>query len=324
MVRVAASGARGGDRTAVHRGFGLVFSCDFELCGLPGVEARAPDVRIMLSDRTDVEQAWSGSSSTPAVVEATLDGLAYRMERGAAGDHRFDYGDRAAFHLSGDARDLRCAPSDVGSVAWRRVLLDSVLAATSLLHGHEALHAAGVLVPDGAIALIAGTGGGKSTLAAELLRRGLPLLCDDVLALSRDSGRVLAHPAPPVMNLPAGEKPPRGSPLAELGHETWWAVDDVAHDAVPLVAVFLIARRPALATRVAPVPASPLRLLAHALASGSRPERRRARFELLADVAAHVPAYAVEADPEVTPGHLADLVESALRGLRPTAAESAR
>jgi hypothetical protein len=51
------------------------------------------------------------------------------------------------------------------------------------------LHAAGIVLPRGAIALVGRGGAGKSTLAAALARRGHPLLCDDALEVDA-SGRV--------------------------------------------------------------------------------------------------------------------------------------
>src|ERR1035441_1963395 len=106
----------------------------------------------------------------------------------ASGDHRFVHGahpdhsgarsdgTRAVHHLSADASVLQCAPSDPAEPSWWRVVLDSVLFTVALLQGYEALHASAVATRDGVIAITAAAGGGKSTLLAELLLRGLGLM----------------------------------------------------------------------------------------------------------------------------------------------------
>ena len=326
MSRVEGARARGMHRARVHRAFGLDFACAFHLPGIPAVDVASAALEVDLAGPAAVKAAWSGPAAKPAVAELVQDGLPYRAERGAAGDHRFSYGDRAAFHLSADGRRLLCAPVDADAPEWRRVLLDSVLATASLLRGYEALHAAAVLGPDGAVALMGRTGGGKTTLAAELLRRGYPLFCDDVLALSRDSagGRILAHPAPPVMNLPAGAPAPPGQVLAAIGGETWVAVDRAASEPAPVAAVCLIDRRPGARPAVVPGPASPLDLLVHGLRSGNAPDRRQSRFELLSDLAGQTPAYVLEADVRTTAAEMTDLLEGAVPALAHAHAEVSR
>ena len=318
MSRVEGARARVRHPARVHRAFGLAVACEWELAGLPEPQASTgrPDLELRLASSGDVARAWSGPRPDPAMVETQQDGLPYRTERGAAGDHRMTYGDRASFHLSADGRTLLCAPADVEAPGWRRVLLDSVLATASLLHGFQALHAGAVLSPAGAVAFMGRTGGGKTTLVTELVRRGLPLVCDDILALSRDTrGRVIAHPGPPVMNLPTGAPAPPGRALAVIGAETWLAVKRVAAGPAAVAAVCLLDRRPGATLAVVPGPASPLDLLAHGLRSGSAPERRQARFELLADLAAQADAYVLEADVHTPAAELADALEAGIPAL---------
>lgn len=124
------------------------------------------------------------------------------MLEGPEGDILFDYGRRALFHLSADHRVLRCAPAGGTGCAWQRVLLDTILWTVSLLRGFELLHASAVETPAGIVAFVAVSGGGKTSLAAECLRRGAALFCDDILALDDPDGQVVGHPGPPLMNLP--------------------------------------------------------------------------------------------------------------------------
>lgn len=279
---------------------------------------------LKLAPSAEVERAWTGPAAEPASAECVIDGLPYRAERGAGDDHLIHWGPRARFHVSPDHRVVLCAPADSQEPGWRRVLLDSVLGTVSLLHGFEVLHASAVLCPGGVIALIGPTGGGKTTLACELVGRGLPLFCDDLLALGRDEhDQVLAHPGPPVMNVPAGREPQGSAALASFGDEHWVAMPGAAAEPAPLAAVFLLDRRTGLRGRVVSGSATVLDILAHALDSGRGAERRRSQFELVSDVAGSVLCHRLEADPRTSPGELADLVESALPAIPATTAPAA-
>ncbi|MGA2164174.1 MAG: hypothetical protein ABSH36_06865, partial [Solirubrobacteraceae bacterium] len=187
-------------------------------------------------------------------------------------------GTRAIHHLSADACTLRCAPADPEEQSWWRVVLDSVLFTVALLQGREALHAGAVATPEGALAIAAATGGGKSTLLCELLRDGLTLMSDDVLVLeARGEDPPLAHPGPPLMTVPAGAAPLRGAPIASVEEERWISVP-VHPDAVPLSALVVLNRGPGLATSLHPA-RDPLAVLVGSLLRFPRlPERERTRF----------------------------------------------
>ena len=180
-----------------------------------------------------------------------IDGAPLVVERGIAGDHRFVHGTRAVHHLSPDASVLQCAPSDPADPSWWRVVLDSVLFSVALLQGYEALHAGAIATPDGVIAITAASGGGKSTLLSELLQRGLALMADDVLVLaSRGTDPPLAHPAAPLMTVPATRIPTlrQESPaetISSLEQERWIAVP-VHPEPLPLKALVVLDRQPGL------------------------------------------------------------------------------
>ncbi|MGO8721737.1 MAG: hypothetical protein ACLQRM_03195, partial [Acidimicrobiales bacterium] len=164
---------------------------------------REPSLQIQSVTAQAIEHSWSGLETI--AWEAVIDGAPFIVERGIAGDHRFVHGThpdrhgtpsddmasdgtlsdgtRAVHHLSPGASVLQCAPSDPADPSWWRVVLDSVLFTVALLQGYEALHAGALVTPDGAIAITAASGGGKSTLLTELLGRGLELMADDVLVL---------------------------------------------------------------------------------------------------------------------------------------------
>jgi hypothetical protein len=279
---------------------------------------QAPIVRLRLADAQAISERWSGRAA--GGWEGTIDGAPLVVERGLAGDHLFVHGDgrdpRSLHHLCAQAGELLCAPSDPGESGWWRLLLDSVLFTAALLHGYEALHAAAVATPEGAVAITAATGGGKSTLLSELLLAGLPLLADDVLALTaREREAPLAHPAPPLMTVPshrtsALDALQGGAPekIATVDGEDWLAVP-VHSTPLPLRALVVLDRRTGTArTSIERDEQSLATLLQGLLRFPRTPERERARFELAAQIAEHVPIWRLRADTSTSPAELAELL----------------
>jgi hypothetical protein len=101
---------------------------------------------------------------------------------------------RFVFRQEADVIEWTSGPIDHASY---RFLLDTVAFLAALCLGREALHAATVVVGEGAVALAGASGMGKSTLAAALLERGARLLSDDVTVVEAAGDRVLAYPGAP-------------------------------------------------------------------------------------------------------------------------------
>ncbi len=279
-------------------------------------------LQLQSASVAEIAGSWSGLDAIGWA--GTIDGAPFVVERGRAGDHRFVHGEppdlrgapcagtRAIHHLSTDTGLLRCAPSHPAEPSWWRVVLDSVLFTVALLRGYEALHAGCIATPNGAVAIAATTGGGKSTLLSELLTHGLTLMTDDVLVLeSRGEDSPLAHPGAPLMTVPASIVPLPGTPIASVGEERWVAVA-VHPQAIPLAALVVLNRRPGLATSLHRA-RDPLAVLIGSLLRFPRlPERERARFEVAGAIASRVPIWELSADPSVTPGTLASLLRAEL------------
>lgn len=272
-------------------------------------------VSIRLADADAIAHAWPG---TVHELAGTLpDGCRCVGERAAGGERRLTYGDRAVYLLSADTTVIWCAPTDVEELSWQRFLLDAVLLNASEAHGMNALHASAVEGPDGVLAFATNAGGGKTSLAAELVRRGHRFFADDVLTIDGVGADVRGHPGPPLMNFPRAH--PEGFAASELGTvqaifgpEAWVAVRRAADGPRRLAAIHLLDRRPGLQAGLDLLPPSPVHLLPHALTGGRSPERIASRFELLADVVAHTPVYRLRADPRTSVAHLAELVEGSL------------
>jgi hypothetical protein len=306
---------------------GLDLRCDFPLAGLsPAADDDLPNVTLQLATPGRLAGRWSGACAAPVWRGRLGDGCELIIARGRAGDMLFTYGERARFHLDASRHLLTCAPRAAG-LHWQRALLTKVLADVSLVHGSEALHASAVDSPRGAIAIVAPSGVGKTTLALELMRRGHALLTDDVLTLREGAEGLVAHPATPHMNL-AAEHYAAATPLVDtlgrLGHERWVAARSVAARPRPVHGICLLERRMGLARGVSTVSSGPLALAPYMLGLDDDPQRERARFALYADLASSATLLRVSCDSAVSPADVAGLIERALDGeMRPAAVGSA-
>jgi hypothetical protein len=80
-------------------------------------------------------------------------------------------------------------------------LLGPVLGLVLHLRGIPCLHASAIAVGDQAIALLGGSGAGKSTTAAAFAQRGFSVLTDDIVALSRQDDQFMVQPTYPHLRL---------------------------------------------------------------------------------------------------------------------------
>ena len=247
----------------------------------------------------------------------TYDGAGFAMLESLDGDLLFAYGRKALFHLSADYATLRSAVGAEAGRAWQRVLLDTVLWTVSLLRGFELLHASAVTTDHGLIALVARTGGGKSSLAAEFLRRGAALFSDDIVALDDPGGEVIAHPGPPLMNLPRVLAPAQvgGTVVAEFGDERWVALDRTGTAPSALAAVVLVNRVAGEAAQCSLTAATTLTLLPHGVSLPHLADRARRHFDIFGSMIATTPILSLHADPSVPPSELADLINRSLDAL---------
>jgi hypothetical protein len=292
--------------------FGLEVDADF---ALPGARPGAPP-EADLALRLVPQDEFLPLIAEPRMLRllASFDDCPYAMLEAPAGDALLCYGHRAFLHLSADRRLLRCAPTALDDPHWQRVLLDTVLWSVSLLRGFELLHASAVETPAGVIAFVAASGGGKSSLASEYLRRGASLFSDDIVALDERDGDVVGFPGPGVMNLPRQFAPAdvAARPIADFGDERWVELKSSATGARPLAAVVIVDRAPAHEAACSRVEATTLELLPHALGLPHLEQRVRRRFELFSRVAVTTPVLHLTADLSVPTGVLADLVDAAL------------
>ncbi len=157
---------------------------------------------LVLGVEREPAMAMRPSTSPPDVVFLVVDepvvpreewGSPIRHQAGAFALHRvagmdvLDFVDEATFFL--DEGRIRCSLADPSLAYIAEIrLLGGVLAYWLESEGTPALHASAVVGESGAIAFCAANGGGKSSLAAELMVRGFRLLTDDILPIDVRNG----------------------------------------------------------------------------------------------------------------------------------------
>jgi hypothetical protein len=308
-------------RPAVLRGsaFGLDLRGSFEAPGLlDGVAApTAPGSALLeLCGRAELAALWPRDGAE-SVVDAPLGGGGLRLgiERHADAGWMLQVPGWGAHLISPTGDRVRSAPPCQEPWRWQRLLTGQVLPLAATLQGLEVLHASAVAMGGGAVALVGASGAGKTSLAIRLAMAGAAVVSDDVLALRAVDGRVLAHPGPPLVNVPP-DWPERDVALIgrRVGRdEAGWRVCVArARGSLPLRAVFFLRRGETPSVR--PLPdVGPLPLLRNIFSSALRtPKRLERQLALCATVAAGVPCFELAVAPGQSPAESARLVAGAV------------
>lgn len=148
--------------------------------------------------RPDVTLRWGTARGQPPPARMTTlldcrtdDGVLYTA---LAHDdtYRLQFRNLCEFVIDRRTCIAVCVPTPGTSRTLTEVLASGALLAFLLtMRGDCVLHASAVQVDDLAVAIVGGSGFGKSTVAAALCASGCPLVTDDVLAVDVD-----AHPRP--------------------------------------------------------------------------------------------------------------------------------
>jgi HPr Serine kinase C-terminal domain len=143
--------------------------------------------------------------------------------------------------------------------AIRAIVLGPVLAVMLSQRGLMTLHASAIAVNGQAVAFMGDAGWGKSTLAAAFIRRGRPLVADDVVAVSFEQREPRVPPAVPQVRLTPealdalGDDPAR-FPTVWEGTQKRARPVEIAGEPPVLSRVYVLA--PEVRAQIAPIPAS--------------------------------------------------------------------
>jgi len=108
----------------------------------------------------------------------------------------------ADFEVSADGLTVRCWPApEISDNTLQHLYLNQVLPLALSKRGQQVFHASAIETPAGALAFMAESGRGKSTLAASFATSGFRFLTDDALLLEAGEGGYNVLPSHPSIRL---------------------------------------------------------------------------------------------------------------------------
>src|SRR3954451_20899910 len=191
------------------RAFGLEIDTGFDAPGLTPADGppRGRPVRLDLAASEEIDKDWPAHGVQRVLEEHFDDGPPARTI-----DVHPDAGYRLYARHFGLARigptgdEVLCAPPDDEPWSWQRFLVGRVLPWAAVLRGYEALHASAVGWAGRAVGFVGETGMGKTSVAVQLVARGMQYMTDDVLALERGDGAIRAHPGAGIASVRDAER----------------------------------------------------------------------------------------------------------------------
>jgi hypothetical protein len=328
-----------------YRIYGLNLSSDFPIPGLREEETESasfPDLGVELR----AKPSWvSDALGMPSVVLQSLPASPETQDPAfvlkSFGEGQFfqlAYSDGTHFVVNREATCIWGAAGESQTIEdLSTYLLGPVMGFILRRRGTTALHASSLCVDGKAIVLTGEAGAGKSTTAAALALRGLPVLCEDVAAIEEKDGsysiergypRVCLWPDSVGLLMGRPDSLPRLSPNWE---KCYLPLDDAAatldvHKR-PLGAVYLIAPREgaANAPRVEDVGSQDvlLELVQNTYMNWLLDRRQRAaEFEFLSRLVSHIPVRRVV--PHSDPSRIGALCELLIADARSVLASKAR
>jgi hypothetical protein len=154
---------------------------------------------------TTLDRGWSAHDAEPVVDRRFPDGAAMlRIDRHPQAGYRIWAPGYGRYVVSAAGDRIRAALPR-RTWRWQRLFFAQVLPLASALQGLESFHASAVELRGHAVAFVAASGTGKTSVAAHLVAAGAPLVTDDVLALEPGPQGVLAYPGCGLVNLDESE-----------------------------------------------------------------------------------------------------------------------
>ncbi len=306
--------------TSKGRAFGLDVSSAFEVPGLGPVPDGAGGRPVTI----ELDSAAEVAARMPADgCDRISDRPGFSIDAHPQAGYLLTPRTWGVHWISAAGDRIACAPpvrSD--GPDWRRVVAGQLLPFAALLSGLEVFHASAVALDGRGLAIVAASGTGKTTLAAELVLAGATFLADDVVALEQSGSGTLAHGGTGLANVrhsAAGvaDRMERLGTAAGSDEEASQILLDPHPAPVPLDALCLLTRAPeATELRIArPEPVDPRVLLASTFNFViTSPERQIRLLDICARVARGVVLHVEippDSRPEDTARALADVVRAA-------------
>jgi hypothetical protein len=246
------------DSYRTYRAFGFNLATDLPFRHHLGEGQGKADLMFTHSSSPVVPGSWKDESPIYQSPWHLEDGESvsrlYRLGPGLGAWEVFCFPGLADFYLQADCivgQSLGSTSADLVELRF----LGPVLSYWMERRGIPTLHASAVAVNGTAVAFLSCHGGGKTGLAATLMRTGRPLLTDDVLPIEETSGGLLARPGYPQVRM----WPDEASHFVERWEELPIVLSGLAKRRVrvgaggfgafcdsplPLAALYVVERRP--------------------------------------------------------------------------------
>jgi hypothetical protein len=187
--------------------FGLRVDSALPLRARPlGDNLPARTVELARVERRALERDWPREEIVSLVDRRTPAGrLVMSVDTHREAGYRISAPGYGTHVVSPDGAAVGSAVAAVADWRWQRLLFAQVLPLAATLQGLELFHASAVARDGRAVAFLATSGTGKSSIAAHLVARGARYVADDVLAVEPGEEVTLVHPGPAVASVHRSE-----------------------------------------------------------------------------------------------------------------------
>jgi hypothetical protein len=194
-------------------GYGLKIRSDLYFPEFYSSVNQLEDIRIRLSNQSDFQEA--PIECNKSFSKETEHGTLFQVAN-------------VAIYLVKNGTEIEVSPfegSDPGAV--RLFLLSNAMAILLIQRGQILLHASAIRIENGLVVFLGESGAGKSSMLAELVRRGYQPFSDDVIVLEHDaaSSEIVAFPSYPMIKLWKETIDMLGSDTSVEGHRLRQGVD---------------------------------------------------------------------------------------------------
>jgi hypothetical protein len=266
----------------------------------------------------EIDRRWQSGEITSVVDRRHPDGRPFMLiDQHEENGFRVWAPHHGRYEISPDGRAINCAVP-ARDARWERLFFAQALPLAAALQRIGLFHASAVSIGDRAVAFVAPSGTGKTSLAAHLVDRGARLVTDDVLALDRSDSIVTAHPGSNVLCLDEREFARlQGSIGSVVGSSDKIHVSSpVVPVPLPLASIYYLERSAAFSSlEIRQLENGDPQVL---LASSFITYLRSSRFlldhlELCAHVAQTVPTFSLRVPEELGAAKVAAVLEAELR-----------
>lgn len=196
------------DHAYLYRAFGLNVRSEIEFPELAAIRHGDPDILIERNDAAQSEEPGNAGNGW------RFDMTSFRLRLVGIANYEVTNGRRIL--VSGDPK---AAPAEV-----RIHLLTVCMAAAIMQRGRLLLHASGIVLEGRAVLFAGDSGVGKSSVAAELIRRGYGFLTDDTCVIEVLTGHpqtLVAHASYPMLKLTSATLDMIEDPRYNRGLRIW-------------------------------------------------------------------------------------------------------